>query len=95
MEVSTNKSRCATFIRNGIDYERRSDLEGTDNHLVILDFNGSQSYRVIIIYRSFNPPNNETQMQHFQKQLELIQVAITTLGHRKIILRGDFNLDYD
>ena len=26
VEVSTDKSRCATFIKNGIDYERRSDL---------------------------------------------------------------------
>jgi exonuclease III len=95
VEVSTDKSRCATFIKNGVDYERRSDLEGIDNHLVIIDFNVSHSYRAINIYRSFNPPNNETQLQHFQKQLNLIRIAITTLGHRKVIVGGDFNLDYN
>ena len=95
LEVTTNKSRCATFIKNGIDYERRGDLEGIDNHLVIIDFNVSNPYRAINIYRSFNPPNAKTQLQHFQGQLELVRNAITNLGHRKVVLGGDFNVDYN
>ena len=70
-------------------------MEGIDNHLVIIDFNASNPYRAVNLYRSFNPPNAETQMQHFQRQLELVRNAITDLGHRKVVLGGDFNLDYN
>ena len=62
----------SVFKWKNVLYERRSDLKGTDNHLVILDMNVSESYRVINICRSFNPANNEMQIQHFQRQLKLI-----------------------
>ena len=55
VEVSTIKSRNATLIKNGINYERRVDLEGIDSHLVIIDLNMSKKYRIVNIYRTFNP----------------------------------------
>ena len=94
VEVATCKSRNATFIKNGINYERRLDLEGINNHLVIIDVNMIKSYRIINIYITFNPPNNETQLEHFKRQLEMIRNAITTLDQRSIIIGGDFNIDY-
>ena len=65
VEVTTGKSRSATFIKNGVNYEKRLDLEGVDSHLAIIDVNMLKSYRIINVYRTFNPPNNETQLEHF------------------------------
>ena len=69
-------------------------MEGVDSHLAIIDVNMLKSYRIINVYRTFNPPNTETQLEHFKRQLGLIRGAITTLGHRTIIVGGDFNIDY-
>ena len=95
VEVATIKSRNATLIKNGINYERRIDLEGIDSHLVIIDVNLSKKYRIVNIYRTFNPPTNETQLEHFERQLDTIRNAITSLENRSIIIGGDFNIDYE
>ena len=94
IENSTMKSRCATYIKQGIDYVRRPDLEGIDNHLVIIDVNLDKSYRIINLYRSFNPPNNLRQNEHFTNQIRHLKQAVSNLGTRRIIIGGDFNVDY-
>ena len=43
----------------GYKYKRRTDLEGVDSNLVIIDILSKKDpLRLINIYRSFNPPNN-------------------------------------
>ena len=36
-ESNTKKARAGTYIRDNLSYFRRSDLEGVDSHLVIVD----------------------------------------------------------
>ena len=92
---STLKSRCAIMIKNNINYTRRDDLEIADLCLCVIDINGSENYRIINCYRLFNPPNNQSQNEHFALQLEMIDKIITNPNGRKIIIAGDFNLDND
>ena len=47
-------------------------------------------YRIINIYRSFNPQNGLTPRAKFVSQLNLIKSAMT----KDTIVIGDFNLDY-
>ena len=94
VETATTKSRCATYIKQGIDYLRRMDLEGIDNHVVIIDVSLDKSYRIINLYRSFNPPNGLNQNEHFNNQLQILRNAMINLDKRKIIIGGDFNVDY-
>ena len=56
LEKFTVKARCAALIKNNINYTRRSDLEGEDNCLMIIDVHGTKHYRLINVYRTFNPP---------------------------------------
>ena len=60
IEVEKNKvkARVAILIKDNIDYERRRDLEAEDLGIVIIDLNGINKFRVINLYRSFNPNNN-------------------------------------
>ena len=93
VEKSTVKSRCAILIKNNIDYTRREDLESIDLSLCVIDVNGSENWRIINCYRLFNPPNNQSQSEHFALQLERINDILSNPNGRKIIIAGDFNLD--
>ena len=95
VDKSTLKSRCAFMIKNNINYTRRDDLESTDLSLCVIDINGPENYRLINCYRLFNPPNNQTQNEHFALQLEMINKILNNPNGRKIIIAGDFNLDDD
>ena len=55
-ENNNVKSRTGLYIKNGIDYSRRSDLEGLNNGLIIIDVHLKSKYRIIGVYRVFNPP---------------------------------------
>ena len=93
VEKSTVKSRCAILIKNNIDYTRREDLESIDLSLCVIDVNGSENWRIINCYRLFNPPNNQSQSEHFALQLERTNDILSNPNGRKIIIAGDFNLD--
>jgi hypothetical protein len=73
----------------GLNYDRRTELEGTDSHIVITDIKGTRNLRVRNIYRCFNPSNNLSQREFFIYQLGLISNAYSN----NTILLGDFNLD--
>ena len=36
VEISDNKQRVAIYVSNRIKYRRRNDLEGSNNHIVVL-----------------------------------------------------------
>ena len=93
IEINSIKSRSAIMIKNGINYKRKRDIEGNDLGLVIIDLNGSNKYRIVNLYRSFNPPNNASQLSFFKSQLTVLESALTTSKNCKIIIAGDFNLD--
>ena len=87
------KSRAGIYVNNNIDYVRKTDLEGVNNGLVIIDFKSLKNYRLINLYRVFNPQNGRTQTENFLNQLQLIKNAITQDSSKNVILTGDFNLD--
>ena len=89
-EVNDTKKRVCIYIRNGINYSRRSDLEGENNHLVIIGIRGDNNIRLINLYRSHNPRDGFTPREKFVNQLQCIQNA----NIDNMIVIGDFNLDY-
>ena len=68
-EKSLSKARSAIIIRDGINYERKKDIEKTDCGIVIIDVFSNTNYRIINVYRQFNPPGGITQLQFFTSQL--------------------------
>ena len=80
-------------VKNEINYVRRTDLERIDTSIVIIDVNSSTNYRIINIYRPFNPPNGLSQKEAFAQQLDLIKIANLNTKGRELIILGDFNLD--
>ena len=89
MENCKLKKRCGVYISNNIKYHRKSDLEGPDSHLVIIDIDdGIKLRRIINIYRSFNPIN-ESAKDLFGRQLDQISAAF----NYDSILLGDLNLE--
>ncbi len=77
-------------MRKGLDYVKRTDLEGTNSHLVVIDRKISTNSRIINLYRSFDPPSNMAPRTFFNKQLSLLRLAI----NKYTILKGDLNLDW-
>ena len=78
IETETNcvKSRTAIIINENIQYERQKTLKKEDRGIIIIDLNGPEKYRIINVYRSFNPQNNETPLNFFVTQLDIISNAI-------------------
>ena len=93
VEMISEKARCAVALKNDVAFVRRNDLEDIDLSMIVIDINSTVKYRIINIYRQFNPPNNKTQLEHFSLQLNKIKTAMSSLNGRKIIISGDFNLD--
>ena len=89
--ISTYKARVGCYIKSGIDYVRRTELEGKDSHLIILDIRAERDLRIINVYRSFNPLIPVSAKTLFENQLILINNAYTS----NTILLGDFNLDWN
>ena len=89
-ELCNNTARTAIVIKNNIDYKRRLDLEKEDMSLMIIDVDSHSKYRILNLYRQFNPPNNLTQISHFTEQLNLIRIASSNLKGRKLIIARDF-----
>ena len=87
------KARTGIYIKNIIKYIRRSDLEGQNSGLVIIDVELQSTVRIIGVYRAFNPPGNVTQHAYFTTQLNLIKQATENARNMKIIILGDFNLN--
>ena len=55
IEKNDSKSRAGIYIKNEIKYRRRPDLEDSNAGLVILDLDLNIKYRLINLYRLFNP----------------------------------------
>jgi endonuclease/exonuclease/phosphatase family metal-dependent hydrolase len=89
-ESNSFRSRVGIYTKTNINYVRRTDLEGLDSHLVIIDIQGKSILRLINIYRCFNPANNISARELFRAQLTLIKTAYI----ENCIVLGDFNLDW-
>ena len=97
LEVEKNsiKARCCTYIRGGVPYVRRDDLEGMDNNLVIIQMKtNTQSYLIINLYRSFSQQGAVTPESRFTAQVNIIKSAILNNPTLTPIVVGDFNLNY-
>ena len=92
-ENNTVKARCAALIKNTINYTRRQELEGEDSCIIVLDIHAKKTYRIINVYRTFNPPANITLKDNFIKQINLISNALLADSNITPIILGDFNLD--
>ena len=88
LEINSIKSRTAIYIKHGVKYQRKQELEGKNAHLVIVEL--SNGKKVINIYRSFNPVGLSAG-ESFKVQLELIKKAWS----KNSFVMGDFNLDYN
>ena len=96
METNSIKARCCIFIRGGIAYIRRNDLEGENNNLVILEITmNSKKYLVINLYRSFSPHGGVVPDARFTTQIDIIKHVIKGNLSMTPVLVGDFNLDYN
>ena len=60
-ESNDIKARVGLYINTNIVYDRRKDLEGINNSLIIIDFNAqNKNFRLINLYRVFNPQNGRS-----------------------------------
>ena len=90
-ESNNKRSRVGCYISTSLNYVRRSDLEESDLHIVIIDIKSIKNLRIINVYRPFNPLIHVNPRTFFNNQLQIIRNAYT----RNTILLGDFNLDWN
>jgi exonuclease III len=88
-ENCTIKSRIGIFINTYIKYVRRNDLEANDSHSIVVVVPSTPNLRIINIYRTHNPPDNQRRGEFFHNQL-IMAIRAKTIN---TILMGDFNLD--
>ena len=84
------KSRVGCYINCDLNYVRRRDLEVEGSHLIIIDLKLNKDFRIINIYRPFNPRNGLNPREFFNQQLNVIRRSCTN----NTVLLGDFNLDW-
>ena len=66
IEVETNcvKARTAIIIKDNIEYTRKHDIEEDNMGIIINDLTGNAKFRIVNVYRSFNPNNNMKHEPH-------------------------------
>ena len=64
METNNTKARCGVFIKSTIKNTRREELEEINNGLIIMDVEMGAKYRLINLYRIFNPLNGVSQKDY-------------------------------
>jgi hypothetical protein len=55
VEINNIKSRAGVYIKNDISYRRRTELEGQNSHLVVINIFRTTTARIIYINRTFKP----------------------------------------
>ena len=57
LEVNQDKKRVGVYIKDNLKYLRRTDLEGENSHIIVIDIECKTTItkRLINLYRSFNP----------------------------------------
>ena len=95
IETNTMKSRCCIYLNNSISYTRRKELEGINNHIIVVDLDLKEKYRLINIYRTFAPQGGVSPSDKFDVQINLISSAVVDSPNRIPLIVGDFNLDYN
>ena len=88
VEKNKKKARVATIIKNNIEYVRRTDLEIEDFGIIIIDIKIPYTYRIVNVYRSFNPQNGLTPLNFFETQLQIIKTASEDLKGIQLIITG-------
>ena len=89
LELNNLKKRSGIYIKKTIKYQRRNDLEKENCHVVIIDIVAADILRLICVYRSFRPQDLMSPIILFEKQLGIINYALTN----NCFILGDFNLD--
>ena len=87
-EINSHIRRVATYIKTGIKYKRRNDLEMKNGHMIIIDIGKTNPVRLVNLYRPFHP-KNMSEFLFFNEQLKALDNLIT----KSTIVLGDFNLD--
>ena len=82
------------YLNNNISYTRRKELEGIDNHIIVLDLDLMKKYRLINIYTTFAPQDGMSPAEKFDVQISLIKSAVENSPNRIPLIVGDFYLDY-
>jgi exonuclease III len=62
-ESNQTKSRVGCYDNSNLNYARKCELEGANNHLVIINIKSTNTMRIININRPFNPINDVTPKQ--------------------------------
>ena len=92
IEEKCNKKRVGFYIKDSIKYQRRSEFEEKNCHIIVIDIQSKTKNvkRLINVYRSFNTEGNSANNM-FIKQLDLIKRAF----ENNTVMMGDFNLDFN
>ena len=89
LNLNKIQKKIGIYLRNGIKYTRRNDLEEEDFHIPIIDVVTHVKIRIVNVYRSFRPPNKMSPDKFFSEQLKIMSNVVCD----NCIIMGDFNLD--
>ena len=86
VEKTQSMRRVATYVKKTIKYKRRFDLEPENGHMIVLDILGTLPYRLVNIYRPFNP-KSLPELTYFTNQLNHIDRLMTERCNIKPIMK--------
>ena len=78
IENNVEKSRVGIFIRNEIKCKRRSELEGQSNGIIIIDVDLKKKYRIMNLYRVFNPTDGRSQRHYINYTMQTMEMRMKT-----------------
>jgi len=89
--IDTGMARLACYVKNGIKYNRRTDLEKKGLEIIILD---SKKVRIIGLYRPFKMLNGESTIENFDRIMSTLKGSVESNNGKDYICGGDFNVNW-
>ena len=92
LSLPNQTKRTSMYIRSGIKYKRRLELEKPESHIIIITLEDS-GIGIASVYRTYKLTHKPSHILALEEQISILTNLTTT--HSRNIILGDFNLDYN
>ena len=84
------KRRTLMYLSNNIIYKRESNVEGEDNHIIVVRL-VKQEILIASLYRTYQLTRHENHTAAFNEQIHVLSQVLN--NENRVVILGDFNLD--
>ena len=94
LSLPNQTKRTSMYIRSGIKYKRRQELQKPESHIIIITLEDNDNgIGIASVYRTYKLTHKPSHILALEEQISILTNLSAT--HSRNIILGNFNLDYN